>query len=408
MRRSALPICAATLFALVLTQPVTAASVVEQWRGLPTKVTSCFEIAAEGANTTIAALAAGGVGPNDGRLADLLSACQKYAAGMRQSFDCTLKAPDGSDIQSVCREYYVVMRNGQWTEVAPDEALNLGFLQHENIQIMFTETPAGYAERLKTIEAQLGGDPARDEVDSNDGGATPISPVKPSEDAPDPAPAKAPDASSAAVKDNAKVQPVDASPTSLEQSTNGFVIDGRTARIQDVGLMDGPSSCSPIALEQVGMNLLGEFTPTGMMYMCKKGSPPDSTIVYFNRDQSSVIKIRRTLYIDEKNNDVKAVLQAAKDFYGTPKVYDPGNWLLGYGNSFAVTYNVRRANVRELETGTGLLIKGEACSEVQCPDGYSLRLVFTLVDNAAFALAEREGKLLLKEQKLGAGAATKF
>ncbi len=186
-----------------------------------------------------------------------------------------------------------------------------------------------------------------------------------------------------------------------------FQIAGKAATIKDVGLGPATDVCSEIEESTFGYGSGSTFLPTHTMNVCRIDGESDRVTVYYNSDKSRVVRVRRYLYVDSKSTEVSSIFAAAEEFYGAPEQEDERNWVMNYGNAYQLVRNGRLVVAKERE-GAGLLIDGENCGVVACPKGFTVRIMFDLVDQAAYAAEEAAGKQRLEDEKAAAGAKVQF
>ncbi len=188
-----------------------------------------------------------------------------------------------------------------------------------------------------------------------------------------------------------------------------FQIAGKVATIKDVGLGPATEACAEIEESTFGFGSGSTFLPTHIMNVCRIGREPDRVIVYYNSDRSEVVRVLRYLYVDSKSTEISSILASAEEFYGAPEQADTQrNRVMNYGDAYHLVRDGRRVVAREREAGTGLLIQGENCAVISCPKGYTVRIMFDLVDQAAYAAEKAAGGQRLKDEKKAAGAKVQF
>lgn len=148
---------------ILLPSQAQAASVLDEWKALPRKVFACMKRMVEPVDGPIEGVIAAGVRPSASPYAPGMATCEKYA-DLRQSYECEVNDASGQVIATLCREYFAVLRNGTWTEIDPDTALDTIIGQREDVRLAFIETNDGLRRRQEQIAAELA---ARDEVDTD-------------------------------------------------------------------------------------------------------------------------------------------------------------------------------------------------------------------------------------------------
>lgn len=141
------------------------ASPLEEWKSVPKPVRECVQFAADAENTSLEAIIASGVRPSEPNVAKVVAACTTLTTPLRQRFDCVLKDTFGNTVNTLCREFFAVMQNGQWQEVTPSDAMRYNIVDNQQIATMSSEIPEGAARRESEIGAALEADPAAGEID---------------------------------------------------------------------------------------------------------------------------------------------------------------------------------------------------------------------------------------------------
>jgi hypothetical protein len=154
-------------------------------------------------------------------------------------------------------------------------------------------------------------------------------------------------------------------------------------------------------------------TPVRIQLECSIGSDRDTTDIVFSADGKSVVRVTRKQYLLPSDPEPTKVVQAAVNFYGTPKEASEGNWLANYGDAYSISYNGNAASANMNSSGIGLLIKGNLCADgrfgtANCGNLGTTLINYDLIDIDAYKQQIEDGKAKLEAKNQNKVNSQKF
>jgi hypothetical protein len=120
----------------------------KQWQAQDQQITQCINTIFAVKNIDTNSLIAAGIGPNDTRVAPILTLCNAVmTAQPNTNFPCNVTNAAGRDVSSICSESYATLRDGSLVPVSRDDFLR-AFGNGEQVQVANFETTAAQNSRL--------------------------------------------------------------------------------------------------------------------------------------------------------------------------------------------------------------------------------------------------------------------
>ena len=137
-----------------LAQAGAKANALKQWQAQDAQIIQCINTIYASKNITADSFVAAGVGPNDQRVAPVITLCKAVmAAQPKVDFPCNVTNANGQQVASKCSEAYAVSRNGSLVAVSRDDFLRAAG-NGEQVQVANFETAEANAARLQAEQLQ--------------------------------------------------------------------------------------------------------------------------------------------------------------------------------------------------------------------------------------------------------------